>query len=63
MHYVWTLPVSTAIVGCDHPAHVQANVDAARAFSPLSAAQMQAIEARTAPIARQALYFRNWTGA
>ena len=62
LHYVWTLPVSTAIVGCDHPAHVQENVEAAWNFSPLSAEQKQAIEARTAPIARQALFFRNWAG-
>lgn len=60
LHYVWSHPVSTAIVGCDHPGHVAANADAARAFGPLATQQLQAIEARTAPIARQALFFRNW---
>jgi aryl-alcohol dehydrogenase-like predicted oxidoreductase len=63
LHYVWTLPVSTAIVGCDHPQHVQANVDAACRFVPLSAQRLQEMAARTAPIARQALFFRNWAGA
>jgi hypothetical protein len=29
-------------------------------FKSLSAAQMRDLEARTAPIARQALFFRNW---
>jgi aryl-alcohol dehydrogenase-like predicted oxidoreductase len=60
LHCVWTHPVSTAIVGCDHPGHVEANVEAARCFTPVSVQQMQEIEARTAPIARQALFFRNW---
>jgi aryl-alcohol dehydrogenase-like predicted oxidoreductase len=63
LHYVWTLPVSTAIVGCDHPHHVQENVAAAHSFVPLSAEGMRHIELRTAPIARQALFFRNWAGA
>jgi aryl-alcohol dehydrogenase-like predicted oxidoreductase len=63
LHYVWTLPVSTAIVGCDHPHHVQENVEAARCFVPLSAQRVQELETRTAPIARQALFFRNWAGA
>jgi hypothetical protein len=63
LHYVWTLPVSTAIVGCDHPQHVQENVAAAHSFAPLSAQRLQEIAARTAPIARQALFFRNWAGA
>jgi aryl-alcohol dehydrogenase-like predicted oxidoreductase len=60
LHYVWTHPVSTAIVGCDHPGHVESNIEAAHQFAPLSRPQMQEIEARTAPIARQALFFRNW---
>ncbi|MCZ6875132.1 MAG: aldo/keto reductase [bacterium] len=60
LHYVWTPLVSTAIVGCDHPGHVEANVEAALDFVPLSMPQMQEIEARTAPIARQGLFFRNW---
>jgi aryl-alcohol dehydrogenase-like predicted oxidoreductase len=63
LHYVWTLPVSTAIVGCDHPRHVEENSAAARRFTPLSAQRVQEIEARTAPIARQALFFRNWAKA
>jgi aryl-alcohol dehydrogenase-like predicted oxidoreductase len=63
LSYVWTLPVSTAIVGCDHPGQVEANVDAARRFTPLSEPRMRDLEVRTAPIARQALFFRHWTQA
>ena len=60
LHYVWTQPVSTAIVGCDHPGHVSENVDLARRFAALSPADMRAIEVKTQPVARQALFFRNW---
>ena len=60
LHYVWTHLVSTAIVGCDHPGQVEANAVAARRFTRLSAEHMQDLEARTAPIARQSLYFRHW---
>ena len=56
--YTLSLPVSTAIVGCDSIAQLEENVRLAREFTPLSAAQMAALEARTAPIARQALFFR-----
>lgn len=58
--YNMSLPVSTNIVGCDHPGHVEANVRTAAEFSPLSEAQMRDLERRTLPIVRQALYFRRW---
>lgn len=58
--YNLSLPVSTNIVGCDHPGHVEANVRTAAEFSPLSEAQMRDLERRTLPVVRQALYFRRW---
>jgi hypothetical protein len=58
MHYALTLPVSTVIVGCDSIAQLEENVQLAREFTPLSAPQMSAIESRTAPVAKQALFFR-----
>ena len=61
LHYVWTQPVSTAIVGCDHPGHVSENAASAQRFAALSPAKLRAIEAKTQPIARQALFFRNWS--
>ena len=63
LHYVWTHPVSKAIVGCDHPGHVDANAAAARCFTPFLPSQMRMLESRTASIARQALFFRNWNDA
>jgi len=58
----WTLshPVSTVIIGCDTVAQVEENVRLAQAFTPLSASQMAALETRTEPVARQALFFRPW---
>jgi aryl-alcohol dehydrogenase-like predicted oxidoreductase len=60
MHYVLSLPVSTVNVGCGSVEEVEENAQIARNFSPLSNQQMQELEAKTHPIARQALYFRNW---
>ena len=60
LYYVLSHPVSTVIVGCDTPAQVEENVRLAAAFTPLSEAQLAGLADRTAPIARQALFFRSW---
>jgi predicted aldo/keto reductase-like oxidoreductase len=62
MRYVLTLPVSTVIVGCDSTAQVAENVSIARGFTPMSDAQLAALEERTKPVARQSLFFRKWEG-
>jgi len=41
LRYVWSLGVSTAIVGCGETPHVEANARSAREFRPLSAEAMQ----------------------
>ncbi len=41
-------------------AQVEENVALAREFTPLSEAQLAGLAAKTEPIARQALFFRNW---
>ena len=58
--YVFSLPVSTVIIGCDSVAQLEENVELGRSFTPLSDEQMHRLEARTQPIARQALFFRRW---
>jgi aryl-alcohol dehydrogenase-like predicted oxidoreductase len=60
MRYVLSLPVSTVIVGVDSVAQLEENVAMARAFTPLSAGQLAALETRAAPVMRQALFFRRW---
>ena len=60
LYYVLSLPVSTVIIGCDSVAQLEENVALARAFTPLSAAQLAALSARAEPVARQALFFRRW---
>jgi aryl-alcohol dehydrogenase-like predicted oxidoreductase len=56
--YNLSLPISTAIIGCDNLEQVEECVQLAREFTPLSQNQMATLEAKTEPIARQALFFR-----
>ena len=56
--YTLSLPISTAIIGCDSVAQVEECVQLARSFTPLSERQMAELAAKTEPIAKQALFFR-----
>lgn len=47
LHYALNLPTSVVITGCDSMEVLQQALDAARTFSPMSAAQVQALLART----------------
>src|SRR4030042_3626950 len=58
--YNMSLPVSTSIIGVDSVAQIEENVKIASEFTPLSQSQMEEIELKTLPVARQALYFRRW---
>ncbi len=60
LYFTLSLPVSTVIIGCDTIAQLEENVQLARDFTPLSQTQMAALTGRTEPIAKQALFFRNW---
>ena len=61
----WTLsqPVSTAIIGCDSIAQLEENVELARQFNPLTQRQLAEMTERTEPIAKQALFFKNFDRA
>ncbi len=58
--YNMSLPVSTTIIGVDDIPQLEQNVAFASRFTPLSENEMRALEKRTLPIVRQALYFRRW---
>ena len=58
LHYALSAPVSTVVVGCDSIAQLEENVKLAREFTPLTRDQMTALEARTAPVAKQAPFCR-----
>lgn len=59
LDYAWSLPgVSLAIVGCSTPDEVDENAALARAFRPLDAEQLRALEARTQPFADEGSYFK-----
>ncbi len=62
MRYTLSHPVSTVIIGIDTIAQLDENVEIARTFTPLSAAQMAAVAAKAEPVKRQALFFRPWPG-
>lgn len=61
LFYVLSLPVSTVIVGCDSVAQLEENVRLAAEFTPLADRQLDELAEKTAPIARQALFFRTWS--
>ena len=56
--YTLSLPISTAIIGCDSVEQVEECVDLARSYTPLNQAQMAALEAKVEPVAKQSLFFR-----
>ena len=58
MQYALTHPVSTIIIGCDNVQQLEENVEIARNFTPLSHAQMAALDAAAAPVAEAALFYR-----
>ena len=58
MNYALTHPVSTVIVGCDNITQLEENIEIARNFTPLSNAQMAALNEAAAPVAQQSLFYR-----
>ena len=63
MHWVFSQPVSTMIIGIDSIAQLEENVALAREFTPLNHEQLAAISDKTKPIATQALWFRHFDRA
>jgi len=59
MRYVLTLPVSTVIVGIDTIEHLEENVNIARNFSPLSEAEMNALERKTMSYHEEAAWYKH----
>ena len=58
VNYVWTLPVSTVIIGCDTVEHLERNVALAKAFKPLSAPAMADLERRTRAAASTCAWYK-----
>lgn len=56
--YVLSLPVSTAIVGCDTVEQLEENVSIAADFQPLTPEEMARIEGLTAGYAMEAAFFK-----
>jgi uncharacterized protein len=58
MTYVLSLPVSTVIIGCKSVQQLEENVQVAKGFSPMPAAEMAKLEQVTSTIVPDALWFR-----
>ena len=58
LDYVFTLPVSTAIVGCDTIKELEENIQIAKDFSPLTEDEMLAIENLTKPHVEDLQFFK-----
>ena len=56
--YVWTLPVSTVIIGCDSVQQLEQNVALAKGFKPLSPSAMAKIELRTRETASTCAWYK-----
>lgn len=56
--HIFSLPVSTVIIGCDSIAQLEENVQLAQNFTPLSQSQMASLNALAEPVAKQSLFFR-----
>lgn len=59
LEYVFTLPVSNAIVGISSLAELEENVKIAGSFTPLSNKEMTALEDKAKPLAYPANYFKH----
>jgi hypothetical protein len=58
MTYVLSLPVSTVIIGCKTVKQLEENIDIARAFSPMGAADMARLEQVTSTYVSDASWFK-----
>jgi len=56
--YVLSLPVSTVIIGCDNVKQLEENIEIARAFTPLPAAEMARLESLTSTYVNDASWFK-----
>ena len=59
--YVWTLPVSTIIVGCDDIPQLEENIRLATEFQPLGPEEMGRLEQKTTTIVEEAIFFKYWS--
>ena len=58
LSYVFTLPISTAIVGCDNIEQLEENISIATNFEPLAPEEMARLEGLTTSYAADAAFFK-----
>jgi predicted aldo/keto reductase-like oxidoreductase len=58
LHYALSQPVTTVVIGCDNPLQLEQNVKYAVNFKPMSDRDMKNLVQKTAPYARQLMYYK-----
>jgi len=58
MGYALSHPLSTVIIGVDTVAQLEENVALARAYTPLNARQLKALEAKAGPVQEQSQWYK-----
>jgi aryl-alcohol dehydrogenase-like predicted oxidoreductase len=58
IHYVLSLPVTTAIIGCSSPKEVEENVAVVKAFEKLTQSQLAELEKRSAPFVKDLNFYK-----
>ncbi|MEW6668535.1 MAG: aldo/keto reductase [Thermodesulfobacteriota bacterium] len=56
--FALSLPVSTAVIGCDSVEQLEENVGFATSFTPMSSDEAEALVRSVAPLARQLMYYK-----
>ncbi len=58
LRFALSQPITNVVIGCDDIQQLEKNVAFARAFTPLSRAEMDALIENTSPYARQLMYYK-----
>lgn len=58
LHFALSQSVSAVVIGCDSVHQLRQNVEYARAFSPMSAQELDQMTQSLAPFARQLMYYK-----
>jgi aryl-alcohol dehydrogenase-like predicted oxidoreductase len=58
LRFALSQPITTAVIGCDSTAQLEANAAFASAFSPMSDEEIQALTDRVAPYAGSLMYYK-----
>ena len=59
LHYALSQPITTVVIGCDSMQQIEENVGFAKSFHRMSDQEMQGLESRLEPFARDLMYYKH----